>query len=48
MLPSMMRPMHARALARDTILRDGGIEAAHRVVDVGGRHKITGNGLREF
>ena len=33
---------------RGTILRDGGIEAAHRVVDVGGRHEITGNGLREF
>ena len=28
--------------------RMGGIEAAHRVVDVGGRHEITGNDLREF
>src|SRR5713101_3028369 len=36
------------AANRDTILRDGGIEAAHRVVDVDGRHEITGNGLREF
>ena len=36
------------AANRDTILRDGGIEAAHRVVDVEGRHEITGNGLREF
>jgi hypothetical protein len=36
------------AANRDTILNDGGIEAAHRLVDVGGGHEITGNGWHQF
>ena len=32
----------------NTILRDGGIEAAHGVVDVSGGHEIAGNGLHEI
>jgi hypothetical protein len=36
------------AANRDTILNDGGIEAAHRLVDVGGGHEITGNGWHQI
>lgn len=32
----------------DTVLRDGGVEAAEGVVDVGGGEEIAGEGLGEF